>query len=528
MAFLGADTDELRELSQKCQEGKEDTDQVITYLRVLIMVLRAASVWTGGASAAYAEYLETTVVPWLQRISMGLGMLAQVLGSNADAQDETSSGERVALSPFAGYQSLTSPGETLAPFTGSIVAPATGSGSGFPVGGTSGPGGGHAGIPGATSTPVTGGLGGLGGGLDGGGVGGGSLGSSAVLPSGSSSPLSVDGGGLTGDTTAFGTTSIGGTPGDGMGGGAGGGVGAGAGTSGGGAGISGAGGSGSPAGLGSSAGIGSDGSGPGGSGEGRWGGLDAPVTAGDNVAERYGSGTVPGAETGPSTAAGAGAETVADAGDAPSYAAAAGIAGGAGALGLGGAALAARGNGQTGSGEGFASPDGFDYTSIRGVRNNPHVTPEFLREMEAVAQRVGARPEHLMAVMAFETGGSFDPAQRDGADGRARGLIQFRPSTARGLGTTPAALEQMSSVEQLAYVERYLAPHRGRIGTVEGLYTSVFSGSPRGADDVLYRRGTEAYRLNQNLDLRRPGNADGAITGREAAARIHELLGTRR
>ena len=40
----------------------------------------------------------------------------------------------------------------------------------------------------------------------------------------------------------------------------------------------------------------------------------------------------------------------------------------------------------------------------------------------------------------------------------ATGLIQFLPSTARGLGTTTDALAGMSSVEQLNYVEKYFDP----------------------------------------------------------------------
>ena len=59
------------------------------------------------------------------------------------------------------------------------------------------------------------------------------------------------------------------------------------------------------------------------------------------------------------------------------------------------------------NGTGYTAPSGYDYNQIRGVRSNPNVTPEFLRQVEGVAQRVGAQPEHLMAVMSFETSGSF-------------------------------------------------------------------------------------------------------------------------
>src|SRR3546814_575913 len=57
----------------------------------------------------------------------------------------------------------------------------------------------------------------------------------------------------------------------------------------------------------------------------------------------------------------------------------------------------------------------FDYNRISGVEGNPNVTPEFINEVEAMAARLGTKPEYLMAVMSFETGGSFSPAQANNA-----------------------------------------------------------------------------------------------------------------
>jgi peptidoglycan hydrolase-like protein with peptidoglycan-binding domain len=164
---------------------------------------------------------------------------------------------------------------------------------------------------------------------------------------------------------------------------------------------------------------------------------------------------------------------------------------------------------------------GFDYNLIQGVRNNRFVTAEFLNGVENMAQRLGTRPEYLLAVMSFEPGGTFNPAVRNGIG--ATGLIQFLPSTAQGLGTSTAELARMSSAEQLRFVEKYFdQPHfRGRLGTLEGLYTAVLSGSARqNSDDVLFTRGTRAYEQNP-LDW----NNDGRITAGEAitpvAARMY-------
>ena len=70
-----------------------------------------------------------------------------------------------------------------------------------------------------------------------------------------------------------------------------------------------------------------------------------------------------------------------------------------------------------------ANRNSFDYNSIQGVNGNRFVTAEFIRGVEAMAGRLGTRPEYILAVMSFETGGSFNPAIRNGIG--ATGLIQF-------------------------------------------------------------------------------------------------------
>jgi len=170
-----------------------------------------------------------------------------------------------------------------------------------------------------------------------------------------------------------------------------------------------------------------------------------------------------------------------------------------------------------------STPGRFDYDRIEGVRGNPHVTAAFLREVEAMAGRLGTRPEYLLAVMSFETGGSFSPAERNGAGSGATGLIQFMPATAPELGTSTEALARMSALEQLQYVERYFARRSdpADLGTLEGVYTTVLYGSPRpdpGA--TLFAQGSAAYRMNAPLDL----NGDGRITAGEATRFVRERV----
>jgi hypothetical protein len=86
------------------------------------------------------------------------------------------------------------------------------------------------------------------------------------------------------------------------------------------------------------------------------------------------------------------------------------------------------------------------------------VSPEFKRKVIAIAGRLQADPNHLMAIMAFETGRSFDPAVTNHAGSGATGLIQFMPRTAEELDTTTHRLARMSAVDQLDYVEKPISP----------------------------------------------------------------------
>lgn len=169
----------------------------------------------------------------------------------------------------------------------------------------------------------------------------------------------------------------------------------------------------------------------------------------------------------------------------------------------------------------------FDYQSIVGVAGNPNVTPAFVAEVEAMAQRLDTQPEYLMAVMSFETGGSFSPSVRNDLSG-ATGLIQFIPSTARGLGTSTTELARMTPVEQLSVVEQYFEQYPGRLGTLEGVYTSVLSGraTPNPNDTLVtpsgraFVQGNIEYTQNAGLDF----NRDGRITSGEATSAVASRL----
>lgn len=159
----------------------------------------------------------------------------------------------------------------------------------------------------------------------------------------------------------------------------------------------------------------------------------------------------------------------------------------------------------------------FNYRQIEGVDGNARVSDEFIKAVEKMAANLQTKPEYLLAAMSFETGGTFDPAIQNGIG--ATGLIQFLIPTAKNLGTTTDDLKKMTPVAQLAFVEKYFVPFKGRLATLEAVYTAILSGAPKKPDDVLFTAGTPAYKLNP-LDW----NADGQITAAEATTIVGARL----
>lgn len=154
----------------------------------------------------------------------------------------------------------------------------------------------------------------------------------------------------------------------------------------------------------------------------------------------------------------------------------------------------------------------------------PELPGAFVAEAEAVARRLGIEPPHLMAVMDFETGGSFDPATVNPRSG-ATGLIQFMPATAAELGTTTAALRQMTALQQLAFVEEYFAMRirqRGPLRSLEDVYMAVLypAAIGKGSEHRLFSLPSTAYAQNDYLDL----DGDGHVTVAEAASHVRRRL----
>ena len=142
-----------------------------------------------------------------------------------------------------------------------------------------------------------------------------------------------------------------------------------------------------------------------------------------------------------------------------------------------------------------------------------------------ICKRQSIVPDYLMACMAFETGKTFSPSIPNAAGSKAVGLIQFMPPTAIGLHTTTGALATMTAVQQLDYVERYMANAislKGQLRSLEDVYMSILWPAAIGQPDTytLFRRGTINYTQNAGLDA----DNDGVVTKFEAASAVRKLL----
>lgn len=166
---------------------------------------------------------------------------------------------------------------------------------------------------------------------------------------------------------------------------------------------------------------------------------------------------------------------------------------------------------------------------------HPKVSDEFRKKVVQICQDLKIKnPSWLMAVMAFETGETFSPAERNKQGSSGTGLIQFmkstidgsngRPGLGRRLGITHSQLAGMTAVRQLDIVKAYFQDHGSKPAQatdVDDLYFLVLNPKGFGKDDdyALFVKGTEAYNKN-NMDY----NKDGKVSVAEVSAKVRQKL----
>lgn len=134
------------------------------------------------------------------------------------------------------------------------------------------------------------------------------------------------------------------------------------------------------------------------------------------------------------------------------------------------------------------------------IKNN---RVEFTEKVYNISQELDIEANWLMFVMWFES--KLNP-QAINPVSNATGLIQFMPSTAKGLNTTISKLKSMSNVEQLDYVLKYLKPYKGKMKTWVDVYLAVFYPKAMGkphfviTPDIIAKQN-KIFDLNKDLDI---------------------------
>jgi hypothetical protein len=161
--------------------------------------------------------------------------------------------------------------------------------------------------------------------------------------------------------------------------------------------------------------------------------------------------------------------------------------------------------------------------AMRRVAGAQTLSPEFQIKLAQVASKHEINPQHLMAVMSFETGETFDPKISNNAGSGAVGLIQFTEIAAKQLNTTTEQLAKMDAIAQLDYVDKYFAQYDGKMrpGSLVDVYMAVLWPSAIGkSDTILFKQPSIQYQQNSGLD----SNNDGKITAKEATQKVIEKI----
>ncbi len=153
---------------------------------------------------------------------------------------------------------------------------------------------------------------------------------------------------------------------------------------------------------------------------------------------------------------------------------------------------------------------------------------EFIYELIKIAEDLDVHPEYLLAVMNFETGGTYDSCELNKAGSGAIGLIQFTDIAIKDINQkyntelTKQKLCIMSNVEQLKYVKYYFELQKGYHGPITNLedaYMAVLwpAGIGEAPNYIIIAKNNPAYKYNKGLDL--DGNG---VTKVEATSKVKE------
>jgi len=148
-----------------------------------------------------------------------------------------------------------------------------------------------------------------------------------------------------------------------------------------------------------------------------------------------------------------------------------------------------------------------DYKKLPFISKVKSNIEAFGNKVISLSALLNIAPEWLMVVMNNESGLQHTAKNPFST---ATGLIQFMEATAKGLGTTTAALKAMTNVQQLDYVYKYLKPYKGKMNDVSDVYLAVFFPLALFKDEN-YLFPAWAVNANKIFDI----NKDGVLTKSE-------------
>lgn len=146
----------------------------------------------------------------------------------------------------------------------------------------------------------------------------------------------------------------------------------------------------------------------------------------------------------------------------------------------------------------------------------------FSEKVNLIAKKLDINPMWLNAVMYLESGLKSTAVN---AITGATGLIQFMPATAKQLGTTVEKLKNMSAVDQLDYVYKYLSTYAGKMKSLIDVYFAVFFPiAINKADDFILQTSKLSASIIADANAGYDLNKDRTITVAEVKDAITKRL----
>jgi hypothetical protein len=166
-----------------------------------------------------------------------------------------------------------------------------------------------------------------------------------------------------------------------------------------------------------------------------------------------------------------------------------------------------------------------DNGKVKGVPTPWSTDTAFISKVQSVSQSLNCNYIDLLCCMANETGATFDPGLVNSIG--ATGLIQFMPTTAKGIGTTTDALKELSRVDQLDWALKFFQSMRlntkAPTPKLQDLYLCIFWPAAVGKPDSYIIAPAGSNVANQNKSLQ---SADGSITAASVGAAAAKWMST--